>query len=369
MKSVGRVRVGVIGAGSWTISSHLPNLLRHPDVELVAVSRKGPDLLAWVKDEFGFAVASEDYRDVLDADVDVCVVGSPSALHFEHARAALESGAHVMCEKPFTVDPGDAWELVATAERVHRHLVVAFGWNYQQVAQAAQAFMADGGIGELEQMSVTMSSVTRELLSNTGAYPGASDHAVPESRTWTDPSVSGGGYGQAQLSHALGLALWLTGARIDSGIALMSAPMDAPVELHDAMTMRFDNGAIGVLSGGSSHLGASRYSHALEIRAIGSEGQIMVDTEREAAWHYRDGRERAAELPAGSGRQDCVGPIDAIVAAGRGEPFENASPGELGARTVEVLDIAYRSARSGRLESRRTTPSTNGRGDGSAHDE
>ena len=366
---MGRIRVGVIGAGSWTISSHLPNLIRHPDVELVGVSRKGPDLLAWVRDEFGFAMASEDYRDVLEAGVDVCVVGSPSALHHEHARAALESGAHVMCEKPFTVEPGHAWDLVATADRLERHLVVAFGWNYQQVAQAAKAFMDDGGIGELEQMSITMSSVTRELLSNTGAYPGASAHAVPETRTWTDPAVSGGGYGQAQLSHALGLALWVTGARVASGLALMSAPLDAPVELHDAMTMRFENGAVGVLSGGSSHLGASRYSHALEVRAIGSEGQLMVDTEREAAWHYRDGKERVADLPPGSGRQDCVGPIDAIVSAGRGEAFENASPGELGARTVEVLDIAYRSARSGRLESRDDAPSANRQGDGSAHDD
>lgn len=366
---MGTIRVGVIGAGSWTISSHLPNLARHADVEFVGVSRKGAELLGWVKDEFGFAVASEDYRDVLDAGVDVCIVGSPSALHYEHAKAALESGAHVMCEKPFTVAPADAWDLVDTADRVGRHLVVAFGWNYQPVAQAAKHLMAEGGIGELEQMSITMSSVTRELLSNTGAYPGASAHAVPEARTWTDPSLSGGGYGQAQLSHALGLALWVTGARVDSGFALMSAPLDAPVELHDAMTLRFDNGAIGVLSGGSSHLGASRYSHALEIRAIGSEGQLMIDTEREAAWHYRDGRAHEAELADGSGRQDCVGPIEAIVAAGRGAPFENASPGELGARTVEVLDIAYRSARSGRLEAREQASSANGQGDGSTHDD
>ena len=40
------------------------------------------------------------------------------------------------------------------------------------------------------------------------------------------------------------------------------------------------------------------------------------------------------------------------MSAGRGEAFVNQSPGELGARTVEALDIAYRSAASGKLEKR-----------------
>jgi len=49
---------------------------------------------------------------------------------------------------------------------------------------------------------------------------------------------------------------------------------------------------------------------------------------------------------------DCTGPIDVLVSAGRGEAFTNHSPGELGERTVEGLDIAYRSAQNGRLEQR-----------------
>jgi hypothetical protein len=57
-----------------------------------------------------------------------------------------------------------------------------------------------------------MASVTRELLANLGDYPAASSEAVPEQATWTDPRLAGGGYGQAQLTHALGLALWLTGS-------------------------------------------------------------------------------------------------------------------------------------------------------------
>jgi predicted dehydrogenase len=348
-----KLRLGVIGAGSWTVASHLPNLARRAgDVEFVAVSRLGWPLLKKIRDQFGFAIASEDYRDVLNAGIDICVVASPSGLHHEHATAAMEAGAHVLVEKPVTIDPRQAWDLVETARRLERHAVVSFGWNYRPMVRQAKWLMETGnGIGEIEQMTITMASVTRELLSNTGAYPDAAPEAVPEQATWTDPTLSGGGYGQAQLSHALGLALWLTGLRGKEAFALMSAPLGAPVELHDAITLRYDNGAIGTLSGGSCHLGAGGNKHQLEMRAIGSEGQFQIDLEREAVWRFRTiNDDIKLALAPEAGRYDCIGPIDTLVDLALGRAVENCSPLELGARTVEILDAAYRSARSGRLE-------------------
>lgn len=347
-----KIRVGVIGAGSWTLASHLPNLAKRHDVEFVGVARKGEEALARIKNQFGFKVASEDYRDVLNEGVDVVVVGSPSGLHHEHAMAALESGAHVMCEKPVTIDPADAWDLVDTADHVGKQIVIAFGWNYAEMIVKAKKLMDERGIGNLEQMTVHMSSITRELLSNTGAYPDASPESLPDQSTWTDPKLSGGGYGQAQLSHALGLSMWLTGARVESGFALMSAPLNAPVEFHDAITYRFDGGAIGVLSGGSAHATAHKKIHALEVRAIGDRGQILVDLERAALWLHTDGEEIRLDLGDDAGYYDCIGPIDSVLSAARGEAFTNQSPGELGARTVEALDVAYRSVASGKLEYR-----------------
>ena len=346
------IRVGVIGAGSWALASHLPNLAKHADVEFVGVSRKGPELLEKIKNEYGFQVASEDYRDVLDAGIDVAIVASPSGFHAEHSLAALEAGAHVMCEKPVTIDPESAWMLAAKADELGKAFVVSFGWNYKPMIQKAKTLMDVGGIGTLEHMSVHMSSATRELLSNTGDYPGASPEAVPEQRTWTDPSLSGGGYGQAQLTHALGLAFWLTGARAASGFATMSAPLGAPVELHDAIVYNYDGGGIGVLSGGSAHLGVYGNKHALEVRAIGSEGQLLVDVQREAVWLFRNGEEKHLNLAEGDGAYDCIGPIDTVLEAARGGSYVNQSPAELGARVVEALDIAYRSAASGQVEHR-----------------
>ncbi|MDX6468155.1 MAG: hypothetical protein QOI27_3195, partial [Gaiellaceae bacterium] len=49
-----KLRLGVIGAGSWAISSHLPNFAkRSDDVEFAAVCRKGPEMLQKVKDDWG----------------------------------------------------------------------------------------------------------------------------------------------------------------------------------------------------------------------------------------------------------------------------------------------------------------------------
>jgi predicted dehydrogenase len=348
-----KLRLGVIGAGSWAIASHLPNFAaRTDDVEFVGVARKGADALARVKDQFGFQLASEDYRDVLEAGVDICLIASPTGLHHEHARAAMEAGAHVLVEKPFTIDPADAWDLVDVAARLDRHLVVAFGWNYRPMVREMKRLMDERGIGEVEQMTVQMASVTRELLANTGAYPDADADTVPEQATWTDPRLSGGGYGQAQVSHALGLALWLTGLRASEAFALMSAPLDAPVELHDAISVRYEGGAIGTVAGGSAHLGAGNNKHQLEVRAIGSEGQVLVDVEREAAWLWRDGGDTdlRLELEPDAGAYDCDGPPNALVDLALGRDVVNHSPGELAARTVELLDAAYRSAASGRLE-------------------
>src|SRR5437588_63782 len=255
-----KLRLGVIGAGSWAVASHLPNLAKRRDeVEFVAVARKG-ELLQKVKDDWGFAVASEDYRDVIAAGIDICVVASPTAFHYEHAKAALESGAHVLIEKPITVEPAQAWE-------------------------------------------------RGELLSATGAYPDAAPDSVPDPGTWADPALSGGGYAQAQLSHALGLALWLTGLRGEAAFALMSTVLDSPVEHYDACALRFTNGAIGTLAGGSAHLGYDGNKHQLEARAIGSEGHFVCDLQRELVWIYRpEGGDTKLPVEPGDGVYDCAGP-------------------------------------------------------------
>lgn len=350
------IRLGVIGAGSWAVSSHLPNFARHDDVKMVGVSRHGAEELERVRSAYAFDVASEDYRDILQHHLDVVLVSSPSGLHYEHALAAMQAGAHVLIEKPVTIDPARAWHLVEVARALDRHVTVAFGWNHRPMVRRARTLMTEHGIGRVESVAVTMASQTRELLSGTGDYPDADPQTVPEGRTWTDSNLSGGGYGQAQLSHALGLSLWLLGHRVDGIFARTAHGLGSSVELHDAAVLSYDDGAIGTLSGSSNHLGAGGNKHQLVVQAIGSRGQLRVDVEREDLWLYRDdGVEVHDVLRDGDGAYDCIGPVDTILGLVRGSAIDNPSPLELGARTVEALDLLYRSARSGMFESREQT--------------
>jgi len=359
-----QLRVGVIGAGAWAIASHLPTLARRHDVRLVAVNRRDESALGRVRERFGFEYASTDYRDLLGMRLDLVIVSSPVVNHHEHALAAMEAGAHVLVEKPFTRTPAEAWELVETAERLGRHLVLALGWHYRSIVATAKSLMETGeGVGTVECVAVSMSSPTREaLLGRTPQFAAGAPRGggiighceapdpdlVSQPSTMTDPAIAGGGYGQAQLSHALGLSSWLTNLRGASVYALMHRPPCSAVEYHDALVVSYTNGAIGTVSGSSSHLGANGNKHALQIRIIGGDGELLLDLGREALWRVgADGEEKRLPFAPGDGDYTCDGPVDAVCDLALGKDVRNASPGDVGARTVEILAGAYASASCG----------------------
>ncbi len=351
--TMARLRLGVIGAGSWTVSSHLPNLVRRRDageVEFTIVNRRNPALLDRIKDDFGFEQATDDWHEVIAAKPDIVVVGSPPGHHFAQAKAALEAGAHVMCEKPFTIDPADAWELDQTVKRTGRQLFVSYGWNYRPMVIQAHRIMHDDGIGDIEQVSLHMDSVTRELLSETGDYPGRRPgHRAP------------GGYLVATRDERW----WLRPGAAD-------APAGCRVVAHRPARpgrVRAHDGAHG-RPGGAPRCGRDafhQWRHRHHERRLGpprGSGQSARGRgpcgRLEGPVPARPAREHPVALPAGddlrvplepdAGLYDCRGPIDAVVDAGLGRSPANNSPAELGARTVEILHAAYRSAASGVLE-------------------
>ncbi len=346
-----KVRIGVIGAGVWASTSHLPTLMkRKSEIEMIGVCRKGEAELQKVANQFDFKVASENYVDILNESIDLCIVASPVGFHYEHAKAALESGAHVLIEKPVTIKPKDAWDLVEIAKTVNRHVVVAFGWNYLPTYRKAQELWGKSGVGKIEHVMLHMCSGIRELLLGTSLSSTGDPKDIVDTRTWTDPEISGGGYGQAQLSHALAWLLGITGLRTENAFCFAGGPSEATVELHDAISLRFVGGASGSVSGASAH-GSQGIRHQKEYRVFGSEGQLHADLERDRLLFWRNGEERQRPtLPIDAGSYNCEGPPLALLDLILGRSEKNLSPIELGARTVETLAAVYRSIKSGMPE-------------------
>jgi hypothetical protein len=98
-------------------------------------------------------------------------------------------------------------------------------------------------------------------------------------------------------------------------------------------------------------MGHSTIATQLSIRAVGSDGEFVIDISRDHVWLGRsDGLEAAPQIEAGALFYNCDGPPNTLIDLALGKDVDNCSPGELGARAVEITEAAYRSVASGQLE-------------------
>ena len=357
MKIVKKARIGFIGAGWWATANHMPILARRDDVELTAVCRLGRAELRQVEEQFGFRFATESAQELVNyPHLDAVVVSSPHTLHYEHARLALERGLHVMCEKPMCTRGAHARELVRLARENGAHLLVPYGWHYKPFIQQAKRWMDDGAVGQVQYVLCHMASPLRDLLQG-GRFQVESNSGQagrvlfePDPRTWSDPEVAGGGYGHAQLSHSTGMLFWLSGLMPESVYALMTAP-GARVDLYDALSVRFEGGAIGAVSGAGTVPPAGNAQYQVDLRIFGTEGSLLLDCERARLELRRhDGRCERIDLAPDAGTYQCDGPPNNFVDLVLGKTTVNWSPGEAAMRSVLLLHAAYRSALSGQPE-------------------
>jgi predicted dehydrogenase len=335
----------------------MPVLALRDDVELTAVCRLGAAELRQVSDKFGFRFATERAEELVNyPGLDGVVVASPHTLHFQHARLALERGLHVLCEKPMCTRGDHARELVRLARERGLHLVVPYGWHYKPFVQQAKCWMDNGAVGQVQYVLCHMASPVRDLLegkrfvveSNSGQAGGVLFE--PDTKTWTDPQVAGGGYGQAQLSHSTGMLFWLTGLMPQSVFALMTSP-GSRVDVYDAVCVRFEGGAIGTISGAGTVPPAGNAQFQLDVRIFGTDGMLMLDCERARLELRRhQGSSEQLDLAPNAGTYLCDGPPNNFVDLILGKTDVNRSPGEAAMRSVLLLDAAYRSAASGQVE-------------------
>ncbi len=129
---------------------HSEAIRRVPNVDLVAVAAATDAEAAAFGESIGLPRTTGDYRKLLaDPEIDAVHVCTPNALHFPVAKAALEAGKAVLCEKPLTLSVAEARELVELAAAKNLANCVNHNLRYYPVVQQMRRMIEGGQLGDV----------------------------------------------------------------------------------------------------------------------------------------------------------------------------------------------------------------------------
>ena len=133
---------GLLGARHARAYSELPecHLVAVCDVDL----RRAEDVAA----RYG-ASAFANLGEMLGAGVEAVSVATPDHVHCVPAAACLDAGAHVLVEKPLTIDPSEARMLIAKADEMRRVLMVNYSQRWLPEHRRIEALLLDGTLGDV----------------------------------------------------------------------------------------------------------------------------------------------------------------------------------------------------------------------------
>jgi predicted dehydrogenase len=144
-----RIRVGVIGAG-FIGPAHVESIRRLGYVEVIAIAASDDASARASADRLSIPKAYGDYLALIrDPEVDVVDICSPNIYHYPAARAALEAGKPVMCEKPLAMTSNESAELVALARQTGLPNAVTFNMRFYPLLHHARDMIAAGDLGTI----------------------------------------------------------------------------------------------------------------------------------------------------------------------------------------------------------------------------
>lgn len=149
------LRFGVLGCASIAQRMTLPAMKTLSEAELVAVASRDPGKARAFADQFGCAAVA-GYEALLQRpDIDAVYLPLPPALHEPWAIRALESGKHVLCEKPAAISLPSALRMAKAAEESGRLLTENFMFLFHPQIRAIEDIVSSGDFGELRLLRAT----------------------------------------------------------------------------------------------------------------------------------------------------------------------------------------------------------------------
>jgi len=203
--------------------------------------------------------------------VDFVSVTTPNNSHFPIARALLQAGFHVFCEKPMTFNATEAKDLKKIVEDTGLVFGLMHNYTGYPMVKLARDMIRQGDLGAIRKVVVQYpQGWLSTLLEDTGA----------KQAVWrTDPKQSGGGGGIGDIGiHAANLAEYMTGLRITELCADITTFVEGRQLDDDAnVLIHFNNGAKGIL-------------HDSQI-SVGEENNLAIwiyGEKKGVEWHQED---------------------------------------------------------------------------------
>ena len=311
---------GVIGLGVG--KSRAKMVIECPDAELIAVCDLDEERLNPFADEHG-CDRHTDYREMAEReDVDCILVMTPSGLHCEMAIECLRRGKHVATTKPMDVRLDIIDRAIATAREQGRVLAVDFGRRYEEEPRRIRRAMQEGRFG-----TPILATIEMKWWRTEEYYAGWRG-------TW---EFDGGGSLANQGIHQIDLVQWVMGPvrRVVGNYAVMAHENCETEDLGMAL-VEFESGALG------SFVTTTTYEpqHVTRVSFHGTEGAVLLDSEKAAIWQFKDEQE---EEPLPPGPANIVEDMVLCIREGK----EPACPGPEGRKSVEILRAILRSADRG----------------------
>ena len=190
------VKIGIIGCGGIGTGKHMPALSRLKNVELVAFCDIIEERAEKACKEFGVEGAKVyvDYKELLkDESIEVVHVCTPNRSHSFISIDAMESGKHVMCEKPMAKTTAEAKDMVEAAKRTGKKLTVGYQNRYRDDSLYLKRACENDELGEV--YFAKAHALRRRAVPTWGVF-------LNEEEQGGGPLIDIG-------THALDLTLWM----------------------------------------------------------------------------------------------------------------------------------------------------------------
>ena len=212
-----------------------------------------------IYDDFNAMAEAESAR---EDGIEAVAIVTPNHVHYAAAKAFLERGIHVICDKPLTSTLQDAEKLVDVAEKSNALFILTHNYTGYPMIRQAREMIANGDLGALRVIQV---EYAQDWLSE--------EQDFKQAEWRTDPARSGAGGSTGDIgTHAFNLAAFVTGLELES----LSADIQAFVEGRQVddnahVMLRYKSGARGMLW--CSQV-APGNENCLRLRVYGEKGGL-----------------------------------------------------------------------------------------------